>query len=753
MISTAGRSTTNGRPAERSETALRIQIVGWSRQYHSAMTTIKMPSPKWYLPVTPLMLCLSVGPKADGGMSLTRSELTPVVGQIVLRAGSLTLNIDPRTGVFSGIKDEASSVDLAPPPGMAGNFRLILRRTDKSQFTILGRDQKLTRSDFAREKGSLYWDGPLLDSDGARHDLAVRMDVTGKGGALEFRIHLQNRTDFKVQEVWYPEVGGLDKLAPDVQLWAPTSTPWVHPLSGVGTATFSYPNQLCMSFASLQSQATHKALYFSSQDEVTRFKYYHFTEETSADGTKSVFGCVRHNPFTPPGGRFDGSPVVLRLVDGNWRACGRVYRAWFQKAFGIMQPSQCWLRNESFFHFLMFMLPEGTINLRFKDIPKWARAAKECGINSVQVSGWNKGGHDNGYPDYEPDPRLGTWKDLENGIRACHEMGMKVYFFVNYGQAMVDSDWYKKELYKYREMTADGDYTVLAGWGMGTLWARMDHPKLMAWMDVSFPQFQKIIVDKFTKLAQIGADGVHVDKMVPTGIEYNPQITMSPDEAAWEGAIQLTKKVMASCRKYRPNWAMSFECKCDRMLQFTDATWWAGYQDITRQVFPEQADTVGLYGAWDFLGVNNDVRDGHVVMVAPLQFCRAMDWKPFRRLGRYIKEVKRIRDALQDTVFLGEVWGHSGVNLKTGPGAELEYNVFRNRTTGKRACVLTNASGTPAKATIAGFGSAVGGSVCVHAPYARAYTVKSPATVNVPAEGIVFVEEMRPSLRVKGGAK
>ncbi len=200
-----------------------------------------------------------------------------------------------------------------------------------------------------------------------------------------------------------------------------------------------------------------------------------------------------------------------------------------------MQPADDWIRRQSFFLMTMFMLPEGTINYTFKDIPKWAKAAKEHGINAVQISGWQRGGHDNGYPYYEPDPRLGTWKELEDGIRACHRMGLKVYFFANYQPMMVDSDWYKRELHKYREMKADGGYTWMAGWGMGTLWARAGHPKLMTWADLAFPQFRKIIVDYFVKLASIGADGVHVDKMFPAALDYNPDIPMSPDTATWEG--------------------------------------------------------------------------------------------------------------------------------------------------------------------------------------------------------------------------
>ena len=227
------------------------------------------------------------------------------------------------------------------------------------------------------------------------------------------------------------------------------------------------------------------------------------------------------------------------------------------------------------------------------------------------ISGWHHGGHDNGYPDYTPDPRLGTWNELQNGIKACHRMGVKVYFFVNYQPVMIDSEWYKKELIKYHEWPGpDGGVTWNTGWAMGTLWGRMGHPKCMVWADPAFPAYRKILVDQFVKLAQIGADGVHVDKMFPVAIDYNPNLPMSPDTGPWEGAILLTKEIFAACRKYNPDWAMSFECNWDRMLQFTGATWWAGNQRITRSVFPELAETVSIVSAYDYPGVNNAVAKG-----------------------------------------------------------------------------------------------------------------------------------------------
>jgi hypothetical protein len=661
----------------------------------------------------------------------------------VIKSGGTEVKLDPAFGAVTSIQDSVSGVSLRPPEGMGESFRLVILKPDKSVTTILGRDQKPPVISAVNDKASLFWSGPLTDSAGAKYDIKVRISVNALRGGVRFQLALENKSPFKVREAQYGFVGGLSSFGRgDASLWVPTSRPWQKQVSsGFGAASFAYPGQMCMSFCCVQSPSTHKALYFSSEDEVARRKEYQFEELASKTGEKSLFASVRHSPFTPPGGRFDGSPIVLKFVSGDWRAAGNVYRAWFKQAFGITQPAQCWIRNESFFVMTMFMLPEGTINFTFKDIPKWARAAKACGINSLQISGWQMGGHDNGYPYYTPDPRLGTWKDLEAGIRFCHKLGQKVYFFVNYGQATMDTDWYKRELYKYREIDANGRDTSDVGFGMGTLWARMGHPKLMSWIDLSFPAFQKIIVDSFVKLAQIGADGVHVDKMFPTGIEYNPRITASPDTASLEGAIDLTKKVMTACRKVQPDWAMSFECNWDRLLQFTGSTWWVGNQLITRQVFPENAETLGLYDAWNFLGVNYAVREGHTVMVAPLNFSRAMDWPPFQELGRYIKEVKRIRDSLQQTVYQGEVMGQTGFAFKQGPDSGVEYNVFKNRQDGKRVCIMTNSSMTPAKVAIQGF-AAGNGTVRIHVPFRKAVVVKLPAMIAVPPERVIFVEEM-----------
>jgi len=687
-----------------------------------------------------LGLVFSALPCANGEVDTSSPK-----NSITLESDQCLVEVSKDNGAVLRILDKPSRIELASPRELAENFRLLLLRPDNNTLTILGKDQRLSRVIRSADRLVLTWDGPLKDTTGKEHKVAVRLSLKVVGNEIQFSFHLDNGTACKVHEARYPILGGLSKFGlpgkpGDGVLWIPTSSPATKAIKPpFGSMQWAYPGEANMSFSCVQSAVAKKSLYFASHDEIARRKVYRF-EEYGAGGAKDVSASIIHSPFTPPGKAFDGSPVVVRVVDGDWHAAGRVYRAWFEKSFGICKPSDCWIRRQSFFQFTMFKLPEGTINLTFKDIPQWAKDAKDHGINAVQISGWNVGGHDNGYPCYTPDPSLGTWPELEDGIKACHKLGLKVYFFVNYQPVMTDMEWYKKELVKYREWgDTNGSITWNTGWPMGTLWGRMGHPKLMTWADPAFPEYRKIIVDQFAKLAQIGADGVHVDKVYPSAFDFNPNLPMSPDMAPWEGVIVLTKEVMAACRRHNPDWAMSFECNWDRMLQFSGATWWYGNQRITRSVFPENAEMQLIATAYDYLGVNNAVREGNTVMLGPMNMCRSVGWKPFEGLADYIKEVKRIQDSLTDTVYLGEPLGHEGVKM---PASSVEYNVFRNQSTGRRVCMLTNASMTPKKQQITGFDASRSGNARIYTPFQDAKVVKLPAEIEVHAERIVFVEEL-----------
>ena len=142
---------------------------------------------------------------------------------------------------------------------------------------------------------------------------------------------------------------------------------------------------------------------------------------------------------------------------------------------------------------------------------------------------------------------------------------------------------------------------------------------------------------------------------------------MPPDTTLNEGAVRLARDIHDQCKAIRPEFCISFECNLDRFLSFGAATWWAGNMTAAKRVFPELAETVGLYQPYDYFTLNEAVRNGHVIMISPHHFNRSMAYPTWQGLSEYIAEVKKIRDELAGIVFYGEqILAEEGILFEKG---------------------------------------------------------------------------------------
>jgi len=264
---------------------------------------------------------------------------------------------------------------------------------------------------------------------------------------------------------------------------------------------------------------------------------------------------------------------------------------------------------------------------------------------------------------------------------------------------------------------------------------------LMTWGDVSFPGLRDRLLGYFEKLAKIGADGLHIDKCFPVAINFNPRVPLSPDQSPWEGTLRLVDAISRACRAVNPEFCISFETNWDRLLQYGNATWWSPNMATARRIFPELVETVGLYQPYDYVGLNDAVRAGHAVMVAPHHFNRSMDCESWRGLARYLREVKRIRDAQADYVFFGEQLGPREARFQEPLPQGVEFAAYRNLKNGKRACILTNRGAAPADVVLVGFGGDSEGRVQVYRPSSDPLLAELPVKVSVDRERLVFIVE------------
>lgn len=683
-----------------------------------------------------------------------------------------TVEVKMPNGLISRCLDKRTGTELITEPRLADNFRLLLPLPDLEGNYILGSEQKLASHEQTPSSLKLFWKGPLKNSHGS-YDIDVTMTLAFVKQALEVQLSLANRTQNDVAEVWYPILGGVTGVGKRQETdetinfagWSTGTNLFQHfPVGNQVTpwpeVYYTYPLKVTMPWFDLWNRQLNRGVYIGVHDSVSRFKVLRFElhpglahregenwpRPDDLDPNEPL-GLLIHwtlFPYTKPGEVFEGPPVSIQFHDGDWHSAARLYRGWFTAHFKLADPSKNWMYQEMGFLDSVFLLPEGNVKYRFADIPRWAASAKKYGIRSLLISGWNVGGHDGGYPQYSPDPRLGTWEDLQKGIEACHRMGMKVFFFANVQPADTGTEWYKKELFKYRFEYRFGE-PQNSGYGEGTLGARIGftHRQLQK-MSSGIPEFRRIIVRQMEKLAEIGADGIHFDKLCPGSMNFNPLLKMSPDRAVSEGQLAAVEETETACRAINPGFAISAECPWDRLFPFTGVGWaWhptsGQHVPVLKYTFPYvYLPTMAVTQPYDYTPVNNALRYGYQIFVGPGNYVETMDFPPFRPLANYIKEAIRLRQGLKDTIYSGEFLDTLEASV-TSAGT-VGYGVFRNTSTGKRACVLVNYDREPHEASVR-FDGNTSGAVEVYQPFADASHRQLPVTVRVPGERFAVVRE------------
>jgi hypothetical protein len=696
------------------------------------------------------------------------------------------LEVDSKHGVLSRLRDKIGKVELITEPRLAENFRLLLPLPKMHANHILGKEQRLSSAEKLSNGIKLHWAGPLQNAQGS-FSLAVTLWIDLIGQTIQFRCNVENRTKHKLAEVWYPVLGGMTGIGStsdrkNTKVLVPyLFSQWTRDLfTNFGTGqclgifggeySFNYAREMSMPWTSLYNPGRKRAVYFAAHDQVARSKSLSFTM-TPGNATQRVGNDwptraeanglpvgVKTSwtffPYTKPGETFEGASIVLHCHAGGWKEAASLYRTWFDSTFGVVDSRRDWLRQETTTLDTMFLLPEDNINLTYRHIPAWARSAQRRSVRSVLVSGWQIGGHDRGYPQYEPDPRLGTWKELEAAIRACHKMGVRIYFFVNVFPVDKTTEWYRKELHKYVVQDPWGSRYHHYGYGMGTLGARMSATRVpLISASCSIPAVRNLFVRQMRKLAQIGADGVHIDKFVPHTLDFNPLSPLSPDRASWEGMLHCVEEMLRDCRAINPEFTFSSEGWYDRLLTYSDVVWW-GFPEhsVMKIAFPEWAPIVGVEQPYSYNVVNLAVLRGHNLLVGPANYQASMDYPPMRELNDYIGEVTRIRRELHDILSRGELLDTSdklfasekpvakiGGSFAKDPNAQ--WTVFRDAQTGKRAIVLANLGRRSVVAQHVALVDPRPDKCRVFQPCRGTRTASFPLNLTIPAERVIVAAE------------
>jgi hypothetical protein len=382
--------------------------------------------------------------------------------------------------------------------------------------------------------------------------------------------------------------------------------------------------------------------------------------------------------------------------------------------------------------------PEDVITCRFTDLPKIAADARKYGVTTFEIIGWNVGGNDRGFPQYTPDPRLGTEQEFKDALAEIRAMGLHPVIFTNIFQFDTSIPLYKKEFASYAIKGKWADDIRLEGWGYGTIGAHYGFTKHN--MTNVSPYHKKSLdlhIAQFEDLVRWGAEGIQIDKLLRNGLDFNPLLPVSPDRSIVGGMILGMEKTLEACRKINPDFALAGECTWDRSFQYLDVSYMRmGAIDMhpaLRYTFPEWTATIFAENPGDFNIMNNGMRYGLVWAMAPRHYNASMDEALTRPLSEYVQELIRIRKKHRDILFHGRFLDAEG--LVFDGDEHTRYSVFEDMDNPEeKACVLVNFSNDNARVQVNGFEGSGSHKVEILQPFKADKKDTLPLSMEIPPQ-------------------
>jgi hypothetical protein len=692
----------------------------------------------------------------------------------VVETANATLRLNAASCDLVGVDWKSPALPIISEPRLGENFRILLPKPGYEAAYFNSRDQNVSRIETTA-------DGVVCTYDSLRRDdeqvpVKVRYKIRAVDAQVQFSIKVDNPTDRPLAEVFYGILGGLKGIGDrmETQSLVASNADNLAPAlfhnfqaGGYGggnlgirydASGFTYPGAMPMGWMDVYNLKTGLGYYYADQDLDTRLSVLYF--EMRPFTKSAVMGdnwpaAADLPPGEPVGltmgwldmpylskGVFSAGPVALQVHEGDWHAASQIYRQWFDTHFTVKRQPD-WLRQEMAWQSIIISNPEDVIVHRFSELPKLAADAKKYGVTTFEILGWDMGGIDRGYPQYRPNPRLGTPEEFRGALKDMRAMGVHPLLFANIQVADTATPVYKSELNRY---AVDGRWAPdlhLMGWGEGTISARLGMARSnMAVVSPSHPEYRKFLMDQYMQMIRDGAEGFQLDKTTAlTMLDFNPTLKISPDKSLVDGVFGTFDELLKKGREINPDFSLASEIWIDRALPYVDVSYTRmGRIDMTspamRFTFPEWKPTVFGESPGDFNPMNNGMRYNMVWALAPRHYNDSLDDPLQQPLSRYVSELIRIRKQYRDVLFDGRFKDTIGASVSGGK--DLRYSVFENSDATERAVVEVNFGNEPESATVSLAGDD-GREVEVSAPFEADRKGALPLTLSIPPNRCVVV--------------
>ena len=654
-----------------------------------------------------------------------------MVEWITLENETLRLDFDPRTGALVSLAATQAGWPILDRPRLGLSFRLLVPLSEERRNNpVYGEKQTLSALEVAADGRSarFSWDG--VDSEiGGRLAVRLVLDVTLDERQAVFHLTVENGSPFVVENVYCPYLGDVQR--PPNSAWlksfyynygsAAEQPLWPSYRNLRGYYGVDYPTQFDPGTVASGAPMTPfilllgegRGLYAGISAPSPELVAWH-TElrpgygssidarvpaerEIAGKDVATRFAAV-HLPTIQPGDTRALTPVALEAFEGGWENGADIYKRW-RSTWMRLPEVPAWAREPHAWQQIHINSPEDELRLPFSELVKIGEDCARHGVQAIQLVGWNDGGQDQGNPSHDPDPRLGGFEALKEGIRQVQALGVKVILFSKFTWADRATQRFRSDLVRLAIKDPYGDYYHYGGYQYQTATQLLDiNTKRLVPMCFLSEEYLRVCAEEFQKILDLGADGILFDECQhhsPALLCFDESHGHRPGAPVYANDRLLIQNFARQAARtgflFAGEACYDWEMEAYHLAYFRSEN--KRHVPLSRYLLPEALYMTAVTGFDDRNMINQCLPYRYVISYEPYNFKGRLD--DFPATVAYGKQMDALRRDLRDFFWDGEFRGTSGATVMNGDRPHQPYSVFARRADGRLGLVIANYEDTP----------------------------------------------------------
>lgn len=645
-------------------------------------------------------------------LTIVAARMMYADGVKVFSNGDFKAGINLDNAKVVSLTNTRTGWEVISSPEYGCSFEANIKLSDGRFFVINGDDQDKPSVTGTNDGAIFVWDH--LNAGGQRLDIKFTGTVKMTDDGIYFGGRIDNNSSATVEQLSWPFIGdvsvpsGTSRLLFQYMNYTKFNTEELWPREA-GKGWSNFPEH---SFTLVHN--TVEGLYLSSIDhefdEYIRCEYETIPKEgyqTMAGRADGKAGNAERNLmrtriraarmiYLEPGCNRELMNFQITTYKGDWHAGADIYKKW-RKTWFNQVPRAEWLKHVNSWQQIQIQSSASRMNFKFTNLKKYVDDCVKWGVDAIQLTGWNTGGQDRGLPNFDPDPRCGTWDELKEGISYANKKGVKILLFTKYPWVDLTAGFHE-EYMDHLCLNVAKDTCIHPGYNYYT-YTQLEGLNTRRFgifcnMD---PSLRDKIYVQFKKNLDLGAPGMVFDENqhhAGAMLCFDKNHGHETPGFNYKGALLLAKGFYDMYSKVNPDFLMTGEGCYDIQSQYyatyTRADYW--HEPVLRYLDSDVPIACAVIDHYDLNHINMCAAMKYAVSYEVRNFKGALD--EFPRVMEYGRKVDALRSRYEDYVWNADYSDTIGASVK---GENVRYGVFTSRKNGKKAVVIYNVNTTDAR--------------------------------------------------------